>query len=89
MIDPVIIDYTLRALILILLLSLPPIIVAAVTGIVVSLIQAVTQVQEQTISFAVKLVAVILTIMLTARWVGAEILNYTIILFDTFPVILK
>lgn len=89
MIDPLLIQFTVKALVLILMLSLPPIIVAAVTGILVSLFQAVTQVQEQTISFAVKLVAVILTIMLTSRWVGGEILSYAINIYDTFPVILK
>ncbi|MCP4116323.1 MAG: EscS/YscS/HrcS family type III secretion system export apparatus protein [Desulfobacteraceae bacterium] len=89
MIDPLLIRFTVKALILILMLSLPPIIVAAVTGILVSLFQAVTQVQEQTISFAVKLVAVIITIMLTSRWIGGEILSYAVNIYDTFPVILK
>ena len=74
---------------LVLILSLPPILVAAVVGILVSLVQAVTQVQEQTLSFAVKLIAVIVTILLTARWVGGELFNYALKLFDLFPVIFR
>ena len=85
MTDALIIDYTLQALLLVLILSLPPIIVAASVGLLVSLIQALTQVQEQTISFAVKLVAVLITIVLTARWMGAELLTYTLKMFESFP----
>ena len=74
-----------RALILVLWLSLPPIIVASVVGILFSLIQALTQIQEQTLSFGVKLVAVGVTLYLTARWIGGEIFNYTLSIFDNFP----
>lgn len=84
--EALILDYTLKALILTLMLSLPPIIVAAGTGIIVSLVQALTQVQEQTISFAVKLVATFITIVLTARWVGAELYMFAMQLFEMFPV---
>lgn len=87
--EATIIEYTVQALLMVLILSLPPILVAAVSGIMVSLIQAVTQVQEQTISFAVKLIAVIVTILLTARWIGGELFNYSLKLFEYFPVIVK
>ena len=52
------IDYAVKALYLVMILSLPPIIVASVVGIVLSLIQAITQLQEQTLAFGVKLLAV-------------------------------
>jgi type III secretion protein S len=87
--EPTIIEYTVQALMLVLILSLPPIVVAALAGIIVSLVQAVTQVQEQTISFAVKLIAVIVTILLTARWIGGELYNYAMNLFDIFPVLVR
>ena len=82
--EATIIEVTLQALIMVLLLSLGPILVAASVGILVSLVQAVTQVQDQTISFAVKLVAVIVTIILTARWVGGETYNFALKLFEQF-----
>lgn len=84
-----ILDLTVHALMLVLLLSLPPIIVASVVGIVVSLIQAVTQIQEQTISFAVKLIVVFVTIVITARWMGGELFNYSLTLFEQFPTLVR
>jgi type III secretion protein S len=71
---------------LVLLLSLPAIIVASVVGLLVSLVQALTQIQEQTLSFAIKLIAVIATLIFTARWVGSEILTYAANIFDLLPI---
>ncbi|MBF0100934.1 MAG: type III secretion system export apparatus subunit SctS [Desulfobacterales bacterium] len=85
--ETVILEYTIQALVLVLVLSLPPIIVASVAGLLMSLIQAITQIQDQTISFAVKLVMVVFTIILTSRWVGGELYNYTERIFDMFPFI--
>lgn len=79
----------IQALMLVLWLSLPPIVVASVVGILFSLIQALTQIQEQTLSFGVKLIAVGLTLYLTGRWVGGEIFNFTQILFDGFPSMIR
>ncbi len=79
----------IQALLLVLILSLPPIVVASVIGILFSLVQALTQIQEQTLSFGVKLVAVGLTLYLTARWMGGEIFNYTVMLFDRFPELVR
>jgi type III secretion protein S len=80
-----IISQVVHGLMLTLWLSLPPILVASIVGTLFSLLQALTQIQEQTLSFAIKLVAVGITLFLTARWVGGEIYNYTIALFDNFP----
>lgn len=79
----------IHALLLVLWLSLPPIFVASVVGILFSLVQALTQIQEQTLSFGVKLIAVGFTLYMTARWVGGEIFNYTILLFDGFPAMVR
>lgn len=78
-----------KALLLTLWLSMPTILVASIVGILFSLMQALTQIQEQTLSFGVKLIAVGLTIFLTARWMGGEIYNYTTLLFDTFPLMVR
>jgi type III secretion protein S len=84
-----IVTHVVKALLLVLWLSLPPIIVASVVGTLFSLFQALTQIQEQTLSFAVKLVAVGATLFLTARWMGGEIYNYTVSLFDAFPTLTR
>ncbi len=59
-----VIDQASRALTLVLLLSLPTIIVASVVGTLVSLIQALTQIQEQTLVFVPKILAIFVTLLL-------------------------
>lgn len=82
---PEVVVALVRALYLTMLLSLPAIMVAAIVGTLFSLLQALTQIQEQTLSFAVKLIAVGITLFLTAGWMGGELLNYTLSVFDSFP----
>lgn len=79
------VSYMTQALYLTLWLSMPPIAVAAIVGTLFSLFQALTQIQEQTLSFAIKLIAVFVTILLTARWLSGELYNFTISVFDIFP----
>ena len=78
MVDGEVIQLTAQALMLTLILSMPPIIAAAGVGLIISLIQALTQIQEQTLPFAFKLIAVIISIFATARWLGIEIYNYSL-----------
>lgn len=78
-----------EAMMLVMIMSMPPIIVASLVGIVVSLLQALTQVQEQTLSFGIKLIAVAITITVMAGMIGSEMLNFTVKLFDEFPRIVR
>ena len=84
-----ILDYAKTCLLIVLRLSLIPIIVATVIGILVSLLQALTQIQEQTLGFAVKLIAISLTIMLAAHWMGGELLLFTHDIFTNFPFVAR
>ncbi|GAB1387146.1 SctS family type III secretion system export apparatus subunit BscS [Melaminivora sp.] len=84
-----VVSYFTQALYLVLWLSLPPIVVGSIVGTLFSLFQALTQIQEQTLSFGVKLVAVSLTLLLTARWVGGEMFNFTLQIFDVMPLLGK
>lgn len=77
-----ILNHSAQALMLVLILSMPPIAVASLVGILVGLFQALTQIQEQTISFAFKLAAIILVIFVTMGWVGAELINYGVESFN-------
>ncbi len=65
-----------QALYLVLMLSMPPIVVASVVGLLVSLIQAVTQLQEQTLTFGIKLIAVSLTLFIMSGWIGGELIRF-------------
>jgi len=67
---------------LVLILSLPVVVVASVVGIAVSLLQALTQVQDQTMPFLLKLVSVCITLVVTYHWMGTTMVDYTIGLFD-------
>ena len=70
-------------------LCAPVLLVGLVVGVVIGLVQALTQIQEQTLSFGVKLVSVALTLLLTARWVGGEMYNFTLQIFDVMPLLGK
>lgn len=83
--EPQILEMTTKTALLVLLLSLPAVGAAAVTGVLVSLLQAMTQIQEQTLAFALKLLAVMAALFLTVRWAGAELQAFAIMLFDSLP----
>ena len=76
---------TYQALFLILLLSGPPILISMVFGLMVAVFQAATQIQEQTLSFTVKLFAVIFTLMFLGGWLGAQIVSFARTIFLNFP----
>ena len=77
-------DYASQCLYLVLIISLPPILIASVIGIVLSLVQAVTQLQEQTLVFGVKLIAVVGTLFVLGGWMSAEILRFASDIFNRF-----
>ncbi|MBI3508472.1 MAG: type III secretion system export apparatus subunit SctS [Chlamydiia bacterium] len=74
-----------QALFLILLLSGPPIIISTILGLIVAIFQAATQIQEQTLSFTVKLFAVIFTVILMGGWLGAQVFQYTLAIMQSIP----
>ena len=80
-------DYASQCLYLVLVISLPPILVASIIGIALSLIQAVTQLQEQTLVFGVKLIAVVSTLFILGGWMSGEIMRFASEIFDRFYLI--
>lgn len=79
------ISLTYQALWLVLVLSAPPVIVAAIVGLLVAVFQAATQIQEQTFQYAVKFFVIVLTIFLTASMVGGGLLQYADRVMSGFP----
>ena len=73
-----IIAHASQGLYLVLILSMPPIAVAASVGIFLALIQALTQIQEQTLQFVVKLTSVVVVLMASMGWIGGELIAYTL-----------
>lgn len=73
----------------ILLLIAPPLGVALVIGLIVAIFQAVTSIQEQTLTFLPKLIGILLVISLLSGWMFSDLRNYTISLFQMIPLIAR
>ncbi|GAB1439384.1 type III secretion system export apparatus subunit SctS [Providencia sp.] len=67
-----------KAMLLIVILSAIPVIVATVVGLLVGLIQTVTQLQEQTLPFGIKLLAVFGSLFMISGWLADKVMNYAI-----------
>jgi type III secretion protein S len=79
--------YFQQALWMGILFSAPPLIAATIFGLSVSLIQAVTQIQDQTLPYVVKLAAVSITLGLMGRWIGVELMRMTEMAFNLVPLV--
>lgn len=65
-----------KTLFLTLLLSAGPVLVATVVGLIIGLFQTVTQLQEQTLPYGGKLLAVILCLAVMMSWMSAQVLDF-------------
>lgn len=74
-----------QALWLMLFASAPPLLASMVTGLLVSLFSAVTQIQEQTLTAVPKLVVGALALALSAPLWGAQLIRFTTDLFNVLP----
>ena len=72
-----------RSLLLVLLLSAPILIAGLVVGLAVSLLQAVTQVQEQSLAFIPKIAAMFAAAVVTLPWAGRHLIEFTRELFTS------
>jgi len=68
-------------LMLILLLSAAPVIVATVVGLAIGLFQTVTQLQEQTLPFGAKMLAVVLTVLVLISWMSRTLIDFGLLVF--------
>ncbi len=76
---------TQQALFLVLVASGPPVVMSLIIGFMISVFQATTQIQEQTLSFAPKVVVVFGVLALAGGWIGTQLLRFTFHIFDRFP----
>ena len=70
---------------IVLIMALPPLLGAIAVGLVIGILQAVTQVQDQSLPIAFKLLAVILILVLFGPLLSAPLVRQTSQLFDSFP----
>lgn len=74
-----------RALVLALLLSAPMLIFGLVAGLAISLLQAVTQVQEMTLTFIPKLIAIAIALFIFGQWILVSLSTFTTEIFTLLP----
>ena len=78
-------DLARNAIMLALLVAGPMLVVALLVGLTVSVLQAVTQIQEQTLAFLPKLVGVAAVFLLALPWIIQLMVKYTTELFRSLP----
>ncbi|GAB6158015.1 flagellar biosynthesis protein FliQ [Desulfotomaculum varum] len=74
-----------EALMMVVILSLPALGVAMLVGLVIGILQATTQIQEQTLSFVPKMVAVFVTLIIAAGWLLSIAVKFTTRLYEQIP----
>jgi flagellar biosynthesis protein FliQ len=74
-----------RALEITMMLAAPLLLVALITGLVVSAFQAATQINEMTLSFIPKVIAISVTLMIAGPWMLKVLVSYTRELFESIP----
>ena len=76
-----------EALLLTLLISAAPMLASVLVGFIVSVFQATTQIQEQTLSYVPKLIAVFLTLAVMGPWMLTQALRFARVILESIPYI--
>ncbi len=80
-----IVDYGRRAMEMVLLLAIPMLGVGLVVGLMVSIFQATTHIQETTLQFIPKILAITVTLVIAGPWMLEELRDFTTNIFTNFP----
>ena len=80
-----IIDFGRQSMEMVLMLALPMLGVGLTVGLMVSIFQATTSIQEMTLQFIPKIICISLTIVMVGPWMLQELRDYTIHIFTSFP----
>ena len=80
-----VLDLTRQALVMIIYLSLPILLTALAVGLLVGMFQAATQINEMTLSFIPKMIAVALAILMLGPWMLHMLVEFTERLFNSIP----
>ncbi len=78
-----------NAVVLSLMLSGPLLLVGMTVGLLISLFQAVTQIQEMTLTFVPKIIAVMLAALFLSSWMLTKLLDFTGNLISSIPMIIR
>ena len=86
--EQLILDVMREALVMIIKVSLPILLTGLVVGLVVSIFQTATSIQEQTLAFIPKIIAVFMAIILFGSWIMNQLTHYTTTLLSSFNLFL-
>ncbi|MGX9364591.1 flagellar biosynthesis protein FliQ [Desulfoplanes sp. PS50] len=84
-----VVGFARQAIEITLSVALPMLGVGLVVGVIVSVIQAATQIQEMTLTFVPKILAVFIALLVAFPWIMDKMINYTRDLFLNFPQYIK
>ena len=80
-----VLDITRSALTTLLTVAAPLLGISLVVGLVVSILQATTQIQEQTLTFVPKILAIAAILIFFGSWMLGKLIDYTVYLFNLIP----
>ncbi len=83
-----IIRITNEGLLMIMLVCGPPILISMIVGLTISLFQAITQIQEATLTFVPKMIVIFGTLAALGPWLGSMLLRFALKCFEGFPTML-
>lgn len=78
-----------QTLFLVIILTGPPVMTALLVGLTISILQATTQIQEQTLTFVPKLVGVVAILAISGPWMLAQLLAFASSIYDAIPIYVK
>ncbi len=84
-----VVEFAKQAITLTILLSLPMLGLGLVAGLIISIFQAVTQVQEMTLTFVPKILAVFLGLLFAAPWMLEKLTTFTIHVLENIPMYIR
>ena len=82
--ENMVVDIAREAIYLIIKVAAPILLVSLTVGLVVSILQTVTSIQEQTLTFVPKLIAILLVVMLFGNWMLTSIKEFMVELYTNF-----
>ncbi len=86
--DDYILQVAREGLFLVLIASAPPVLTSMAVGLLVSVVQATTQIQEQTLTFVPKLVAVMVSLVIAGPWIAEQLVRFTRVVFEGIPLVM-
>ena len=84
-----VVAFSKEAILLTIYLSMPMLGLGLVAGLIISVFQAVTQIQEMTLTFVPKIIAVFLGLLFAAPWMLGELTSFTVNIIENIPMYIR